>query len=64
MPGECKYCGRPKEGNAGDYYHESDCHKANVWARITKALEPDSGVSPKEIAALRAEYEVAAYVGD
>jgi hypothetical protein len=41
---KCRWCGRQKKGNAGDYYHEKACHRRDVIRRMeiegrTKELE-------------------------
>ena len=52
----CKWCFRTGEGNAGDYYHEHECHAKDVRRRL--ALNSD------ERKRLEAELEEAEYVGD
>jgi len=57
---KCRWCGRPDEGNAGDYYHEKRCHRWNVLRRIEAAKK--AGVHHDT--ALERELAEASYTGD
>lgn len=59
MASECRWCGRANEGNAGDYYHEKDCHRKDVLRRLD--LARGRGESTE---ALKEELERASYTGD
>ena len=61
MTGKCRWCGQVEAGNAGDYYHEKDCHRRNVLARIDVAKLTDD---QDEIDKLRRELHIASYTGD
>ena len=56
----CKWCGKPEEGNAGDYYHEMACHRKDVLRRIDKADPNDLSL----MARLQRELFRASYTGD
>ena len=60
--GSCKFCGTPKNGDPGDYYHYHDCWRRDVALRLARARE--QGADDATIEALEAEYERASYVGD
>ncbi len=54
-PNQCPHCGRPDEGNAGDYYHRKECEARAIQRRIDT-----EGDTPE----LREALERARYVGD
>lgn len=52
---QCEYCGREKEFNPGDYYHEMSCWRSDVLRRMEA-----EGETP----ALKRELWRASYTGD
>lgn len=58
---ECRWCKRPEEGNAGDYYHEKDCHRRDVLRRMEDAEKRGDHAA---IERLERELFRASYTGD
>lgn len=56
MSDKCPWCGRVREGNAGDYYHEKGCQAKDCRRRIKEA--------EALLKKLKAELEMAELVGD
>jgi len=56
--GNCPTCGRIRENNPGDYYHEKSC-KASQLVKML-AMETDQ----QKIKKLKYQLELARYVGD
>jgi|GEM_PF-5132598 hypothetical protein len=54
---KCSVCGRQRQGNAGDYYHEKDCQRKSVLGELETATESEKPRLRKMLAA-------AEYVGD
>lgn len=61
MKNQCKWCGRPEEGNPGDYYHEMGCWRADVCRRLDLAEEAQDHDA---IERLSRELFRASYTGD
>lgn len=57
---QCRWCGRFEEGNAGDYYHEKECHRRDVVRRMD-STDPDD---LEAMAKLEQELFEASYTGD
>lgn len=75
MTDRCPYCGQPKEGNAGDYYHYAACQAkacemALSWLRHRLDIEREvfgdfaDDVLGAEIRLWEERLESARYVGD
>ena len=60
--GHCPWCGREDAGNAGDYYHEKDCHRRDVLRRMD-ILEQHGG-DDAIMGRLERELAEASYTGD
>lgn len=58
----CKWCGRPEEGNPGDYYHEMQCHRKDVLRRMEEMSM--RGGTEYEMEKLERELFQASYTGD
>jgi hypothetical protein len=52
---QCRWCGRPDKGDAGDFYHEKTCHRKDVLRRMEEEGETE---------ALKSELWQASYTGD
>lgn len=61
-PNTCPWCGRENEGNAGDYYHEKDCHRRDVLRRMDELSQ--RGGTKYLMEQLERELAEAAYTGD
>ena len=59
---KCRWCGRPDEGNAGDYYHEKQCHRQDVLRRMDELSM--RGGTFYEMEKLQRELAEASYTGD
>jgi len=55
----CRYCGRPEEGNPGDYYHEKQCERRDI---LLKMEAPNLSDSARE--RLERRLHAASYTGD
>ena len=54
---ECLICGRPDQGNAGDYYHKKDCSARQYTKRLETCREDEKQELKKRL-------DQARYVGD
>ena len=61
--GKCEYCGRVRENNPGDYYHEKDCEAKHCTREIGK-LKAIIAFDQAKVKRLEKQREMAYYVGD
>ena len=58
----CRYCGRKRDHDPGDHYHEKACEMKYARARLREAQA--TGADAETIRELKQAFEQAAYVGD
>lgn len=61
--GECKWCGRKKENNPGDYYHEMGCWRVDIIRRMNE-LDEKNPEHWDKLDRLARELFQASYTGD